>query len=93
MDNLLVSDSPRMEAQDMRLSDVERASQLIQEVLQDEGEDNLVYLSAMVPPAHKDLISGLAKINKAKQAAVLRAIIDEWCEFKLQASLTSEAQG
>lgn len=74
----------------MKLNELSRASQLIQDVLGDTGEDNLVYLSAMVPPAHKNLIVGLAKANRTKQAAVLRAIIDEWCELK-QADHEGEA--
>lgn len=66
----------------MRVSHVESALQLVDDVLSDVGEENLVYLSAMVPPAHKDLIVGLAKLNRTKQAAILRSIIDEWCEMK-----------
>lgn len=66
----------------MRLSNVEAASNLIEDVLADTGEDNLVYLSVMVPPAHKRLVESLAKLNRTKQAAVVRAIFDEWCEAK-----------
>ncbi len=67
----------------MRLANVERASKLIDEVLSDTGEDNFVYLSAMVPPKHKELIVGLARLNRTKQANVLRAIINEWCEHQI----------
>lgn len=66
----------------MRLERVEDTSTLLSAVLADTGEENLVYLSAMVPPVHKRLIEELARLNRAKQAAVLRTIIDEWCEYK-----------
>lgn len=68
----------------MRLSNVGEASQLIEDVLSDEGTDNLVYMSVMVPPAHKKLVENLARLNRTKQAAVVRAILDEWCELKRQ---------
>lgn len=64
----------------MRLARVDSALPQIEDVLTDAGNENLVYLSAMVPPAHKDLIVELARLNRTKQAAVLRVIIDEWCE-------------
>jgi len=71
-----------MEA-DMRLTQVNRASSLIKEVLTGEDHDeSMVYLSVMAPPTHKQLIKELAKINRVKQAPVLRAIIEEWCESK-----------
>lgn len=69
----------------MRLERVEEASVLLDAVLDDTGEENLVYLSAMVPPVHKRLIEELARLNRTKQAAVLRTIIDEWCEYKQMA--------
>lgn len=69
----------------MRLAQVNRASQYLRDVLDDDGTANLVYLSAMVPPAHKKLLEGLAQLNRGTQAAVLRAILDEWCEAKLAA--------
>lgn len=68
----------------MKLARLERAAHLMREVLSDPGEDNKVYLSAMVLPAHKALIEELATLNRAKQADVIRAIIDEWCELKIE---------
>jgi len=67
----------------MRLARVDSALPNIKDVLTDMGEENLVYLSSMVPSAQKELIVNLAKLNRSKQAAVLRAIIDEWCAMKL----------
>jgi len=74
----------------MRLSYVERASQLIDNVLSDRSDDAKVYLSAMVPPVHKELIEELAALNRTKQAVVVRTIIDEWCEYK-QREMADEA--
>lgn len=74
----------------MRLQ-IGRASQLIDDVLSDTSDGNMVYLSVMVPQAQKELVEGLAKLNRVKQAAVLRSIIDEWCESK-QAVNESEAR-
>lgn len=68
---------------DMRLADTTQAASLMRKVLADTGDTNKVYLSAMVAPSHKELIQELARINRSKQADVLRAIIDEWCEQKL----------
>ena len=70
----------------MRLGNVERAADLMRDVLADVGEANKVYLTAMVSPSQKNLIEQLALINRSKQADVLRAIIDEWCEAKLSAA-------
>lgn len=67
----------------MRLGNVGRAAGLMRDVLTDTGETNKVYLTAMVSPTQKNLIEQLALINRSKQADVLRAIIDEWCEIKL----------
>lgn len=67
----------------MRLAGLDRATDLMREVLTESGEKNKVYLSAMIMPAQKTLIEELATLNRAKQADVLRAIIDEWCEKKL----------
>jgi len=64
----------------MRLSNVDRASDLIEDVLTDSGDDAMVYLSVMVPPAHKKLVEALAKLNRTKQAAVVRVILENWCE-------------
>jgi hypothetical protein len=72
------------EVLDMRLADVDKAAGLIKAVLADGSDENKVYLSAMVSPNQKRLVEGLASINRAKQADVLRAIIDEWCEVKLK---------
>lgn len=69
---------------DMRLADVDKAAGLLREVLADDTDENKVYLSAMVSPSQKRMVEGLASLNRAKQADVLRAIIDEWCELKLQ---------
>jgi hypothetical protein len=68
----------------MKLAGVQNAASLMREVLADSGDANKVYLSAMVAPAQKRLIEELARANRAKQADVLRAIIDEWCESKLE---------
>lgn len=70
----------------MRLGNVERAADLMRDVLADIGDANKVYLTAMVSPSQKNLIEQLALINRSKQADVLRAIIDEWCEAKLRAA-------
>ncbi len=70
----------------MRLADSQKAAGLMREVITDEGDANKVYLSAMVSPPQKQLIEQLAKLNRANQADVLRAIIDEWCEAKLAES-------
>lgn len=67
----------------MRLAQVGKAAGLMRDVLADRGEANKVYLTAMVSPSQKTLIEELAIINRSKQADVLRAIIDEWCEIKL----------
>lgn len=67
----------------MRLAGLDRASDLMCKVVEDAGDENKVYLSAMVFPSHKRLIEQLASINRANQADVVRAIIDEWCEQKL----------
>lgn len=69
---------------EMRFADVSRVSAEMADVLADTGEENLVYLSAMVPPSHKELIKSLARVNRTSQAVVLRTIIDEWCEGKAQ---------
>lgn len=73
---------------EMRLGNVGRAASLMRDVLADTSDANKVYLSAMVSPSQKSLIEQLASINRSKQADVIRAIIDEWCEIKL-----SEAGG
>ena len=70
----------------MRLGNVEKAASLMSDVLADTQNVNKVYLSAMVSPTQKKLIESLAVINRSKQADVLRAIIDEWCELKLSES-------
>lgn len=59
------------------------AANLMRGVVLDTSDATKVYLSAMVSPAQKTLIEALAKINRTRQADVLRAIIDEWCELKL----------
>lgn len=68
----------------MKLKNVDRASQLVNDVLADSGTDSLVYLSVMVTPTHKRLITGLAKLNRAKQAHIVRSLIDDWCERQME---------
>lgn len=70
----------------MRLTRVERASALIEAVLSGEQDDNLVTLCAMITPAQKQLVEGLAQQNRVSQAVILRAIIDEWCETQMDAA-------
>lgn len=69
---------------EMKLAGTSDVASLMREVLADSGDSNKVYLSAMVAPSQKRLIEELARTNRAKQADVLRAIIDEWCERKLE---------
>ncbi len=47
------------------------------------GATNKVYLTAMVSASQKNLIEQLALINRSKLTDMLRAIIDERCEIKL----------
>lgn len=48
-----------------------------------EGNGDLVITSLQVRKGQKDLLEGLADLNSSSQAAVLRTIIDEWCESKI----------
>jgi glutamate mutase epsilon subunit len=68
----------------MKLAGLDRANDLMRAVLSDTGEENKVYLSAMVLRSQKDLIEELARLNRANQADVLRAIIDEWRQHRLK---------
>jgi hypothetical protein len=72
---------PETEAQ-VKLLDATAASQLIEDVLSDDGDENFVYVNVMVPPSQKTLLKELSKQNRTKQAAVFRSIIYEWCEMK-----------
>lgn len=67
----------------MKLVDISQATGLMYDVLSDSGMDNKVYLSATVWPVHKQLVEELARQNRTKQADVMRAIIDEWCRYRL----------
>lgn len=68
----------------MKLLDITAASQLIDAVIGDTGDENFEYVSVMVPPSQKALIKGLSKQNRTKQASVFRSIIYEWCEMRRQ---------
>lgn len=48
-----------------------------------EGNGGLVITSLQVRQGQKEMLEGLAELNNSSQAAVLRNIIDEWCEMKL----------
>lgn len=48
-----------------------------------EGNGDLVMTSLQVRKDQKLMLEGLARMNSSYQAAVLRTILDEWCEMKL----------
>jgi len=56
---------------------------LIQTAYEGGEEAELVLTSYQLRKPQKDMIKGLAKQSAMHQAAVLRAIIDEWCQMKL----------
>lgn len=66
------------------------ASRLMEDVLSDEGDENLVYTSFMLSPAHKAMIDRLSKSNRLKKAATVRAIIEEWCKYRLEEAVSAQ---
>lgn len=57
---------------------------LIRKAYEGSAEAELVLTSYQLRKPQKDMIKGLASRNAMHQAAILRAIIDEWCEMKLR---------
>ena len=61
----------------------EQLRDLLDETLKVIDEENLVNVSFMIEPAQKEAIGRLAKANRLSQGVILRIIIREWMENKL----------
>lgn len=48
-----------------------------------EGNGEFVILGLQVRTSQKELLKDLAQQSGESQASILRAIIDEWCEYQL----------
>lgn len=72
-----------VEIREMKMSLVRSARSL--ELVKNayEGNGDLVITSLQVRRGQKELLEGLADLSNSSQAAVLRIIIDEWCESKI----------
>jgi len=57
---------------------------LIEQAYKGVAESELVLTSYQLRQAQKNMLAELASRNAMSQAAVIRAIIDEWCEMKLR---------
>lgn len=56
---------------------------LIRTAYEGNEEAELVLTSYQLRKPQKEMIKGLAKQSAMHQAAVLRAILDEWCQMKM----------
>jgi hypothetical protein len=74
------------EAATMNIVRSRDAFELLQEALSNvaSGDEKLVNASFMISPAQKRVIELLARENRLSQGVVLRVIMDEWMEKKLQ---------
>ncbi len=66
--------------------DIVRSEQsvgLLRDALDRLGKGNMVNVSFMITPDQKAVIKKLSQDNRMSQGVVLRHILDEWMEFKL----------
>ena len=71
---------------DMDLIRSEQSRSLLKEALTGMGDDNLVNISFMISPEQKAVIQQLSRENRLSQGVILRFILDEWMEGKLNGS-------
>ena len=64
----------------------ERSVGLIRRAVEGEAEDNLVNVSFMLAPSQRAVIQQLAKENRFSQGVIVRVILDEWMQNKLNGS-------
>lgn len=63
----------------------DRLTELLKESYEaDDQDENMVTTSMMVRPQQKKMISALAKSNRLSQGDIIRIIIDEWTQKKLE---------
>ncbi len=59
---------------------------LIQQSLKSNGDGNLQNVSFMLSPSQRGVIKQLARENRMSQGVILRIIVDEWMQSKLNGS-------
>lgn len=80
---MVILNSVESEVATVNIIRSEQLRDLIQEALEDTDVDNLVNASFMIEPSQKVAIERLAKANRLSQGVIMRIIIREWMEYKL----------
>ena len=84
MDVLTANQEPEVAVMNIIRSEQSRG--LMQEALVGGDEGNLENVSFMLSPSQRAVIKQLSKENRLSQGVILRIIIDEWMQLKLNGS-------
>ena len=80
---MVTSNSKQAEVATVNIVRSQQLEDLLKETLDQFDEANMVNASFMIEPSQKAAIERLAKANRLSQGVILRIIVREWMEFKL----------
>ena len=79
--DMTATEQPEVKA--MNIVRSEQAVGLIRQALTDHEDDNLENVSFMLSPNQRAVVRQLARENRMSQGVIMRIVLDEWMETKL----------